>query len=107
MKTPAPHYMSSASICTGLLLETQTHCFGGALPPQPLNLPVSIDFVILENRKLGLLALVLDLLGSGVDLLLALLGTSTQTEDEVKSRLFLDVVVGERATIFELLAGED
>lgn len=49
----------------------------------------------------------LDLLGGGVDLLLALLGTSTETEDEVKSRLLLDVVIGKGATVFELLAGED
>jgi streptomycin 6-kinase len=35
------------------------------------------------------------------------LHATTETEDEVKSRLLLDVVVGESATIFELLAGED
>ena len=49
----------------------------------------------------------LDLLGGGVDLLLALLATTTEAEDEVKSRLLLDVVVGQGAAIFELLAGED
>ena len=49
----------------------------------------------------------LDLLGCSVDLLLALLGATTETQDQVKSRLLLDVVVGEGAAIFELLAGED
>jgi len=50
---------------------------------------------------------VLDLLGCGVDLLLALLGASTQAEHQVKGRLLLDVVVGESATVLELLARED
>ena len=35
------------------------------------------------------------------------LHTTSKTEDKMKSRLFLDVVVGERAPILELLAGED
>ena len=49
----------------------------------------------------------LDLLGRGVHLLLALLGATTQTQDEVKRGLLLDVVVGERAAVLELFAGED
>ena len=49
----------------------------------------------------------LDLLGGGVDLLLALLGTTTQTEHQVEGRLLLDVVVGQCAAILKLLAGED
>ncbi|PSN71274.1 hypothetical protein BS50DRAFT_486835, partial [Corynespora cassiicola Philippines] len=31
----------------------------------------------------------------------------TETEDQVESRLLLDVVVGQSAAILELLAGED
>jgi len=50
---------------------------------------------------------VLDLLWGGVDLLLALLGTSTESQHQVKSGLLLDVVVGEGAAVLELLAGED
>ena len=49
----------------------------------------------------------LDLLWGGVDLLLALLGSSTESQDEVKGGLLLDVVIGESAAILELLAGED
>ena len=49
----------------------------------------------------------LDLLGRRVDLLLPLLTTAAQTEDEVEGGFFLDIVVGERTAIFELLAGED
>ena len=40
-------------------------------------------------------------------LLLALLSASAQPQDQVQSGFFLDVVVGKRAPIFELLAGED
>jgi hypothetical protein len=55
----------------------------------------------------SLLALVLDLLGSSVDLLLAFLGTTTEAEDQVKGRLLLDVVVRKSASVFKLLASED
>ena len=87
--------------------DTSSAIFGRAFPPQPLNLPISINLVVLEHSQLGLLALVLDLLWGGVDLLLALLGTTAKSEDEVKSRLLLDVVVRKGAAVFELLAGED
>jgi hypothetical protein len=50
---------------------------------------------------------VLDLLGGGVHLLLALLGTSTETEDQVEGRLLLDVVVRKGATVLKLLSSED
>ena len=49
--------------------------------------------VVFKNRKLDLLFLVLDLLGGGEGLLLALLATSSQAEDEMKGRLLLDVIV--------------
>ncbi len=49
----------------------------------------------------------LDLLRRRVHLLLALLTTATETEDEVERGLLLDVVVREGAAVFELLAGED
>ncbi len=87
--------------------DTCPTILGWTLPPQSLNLSISINLVVLEHSQLGLLALVLDLLRCGVDLLLSLLGTTTKTEDEVESRLLLDVVVGERTAVFELLAGED
>ena len=84
-----------------------THLGRRTLPPQALDLAIAIDLVVLEHGELGLLALVLDLLRRRVDLLLALLGASPQTQDEVQRRFLLDVVIGERAAVFELLAGED
>ena len=44
---------------------------------------------------------------SGEDLERRLDDTTTQSEDEVEGRLLLDVVIRERATVLELLAGED
>ena len=35
------------------------------------------------------------------------LHTTTETEDEMESRLLLDVVIGEGATVFKLLSGVD
>jgi hypothetical protein len=85
----------------------RTYVRSRALSAQTLDLSITINLVVLENRQLGLLALVLDLLGRSVDLLLALLSTTAETEHQVKSRLLLDVVVGEGTAVFELLAGED
>jgi hypothetical protein len=59
--------------------DTRTACLRRTLPPQALDLPVSVNLVVLEHRQLGLLALVLDLLWGGVDLLLPLLATTTKT----------------------------
>jgi len=50
---------------------------------------------------------VLDLLRRRVHLLLALLATATETEDEVERGFLLDIVVREGAAVFELLASED
>jgi hypothetical protein len=84
-----------------------TYVGSWALAAETLDLSITVDLIVLEYSQLGLLALVLDLLGGSVNLLLALLGTATETKDEMKSRLLLDVVVGEGAAVFELLAGED
>jgi hypothetical protein len=65
--------------------DTSTALLLRALPPQTLDLSVTVDLVVLKNGQLGLLALVLDLLGCSIDLLLALLGhTTTQAKDEME-----------------------
>jgi hypothetical protein len=87
--------------------KEETYGVRGALATQALDLAVTVNLVVLEDGELVLLALVLDLLGGGVDLLLALLTTTTEAEDEVKSALLLDVVVGEGAAILKLLASKD
>merc|ERR1739838_613202 len=87
--------------------DTSTALGLGALAAETLDLAIAVNLVVLEHGELGLLALVLDLLGGGVDLLLPLLTSTTQAEHQVESRLLLDVVVGESAAILKLLAGED
>ena len=84
----------------------KTYGLGGALAAQTLDLAVTVDLVVLKDGEFGLFALVLDLLGGGVDLLLALLTTTTQAAHEVKGGLLLDVVVGKSTAILELLASE-
>jgi len=79
----------------------------GALAAETLNLAIAVDLVVLEDSELGLLALVLNLLGGGVDLLLALLTATAEAEHQVEGRLLLDVVVRKGAAILELLAGKD
>ena len=85
----------------------KTHGIGGALAAETLDATIGSNLIVLEDGQLGLLALVLDLLGGGVHLLLALLGTTTQAEDEVEGALLLDVVVAEGAAVLELLASKD
>merc|ERR550525_383410 len=75
--------------------------FGRALAPQTVDLAVVVDLVVLQHGELDLSLLVLDLLGGGVVLLLPLLGSSPEPEDEVEGGLLLDVVVGESATILQ------
>jgi hypothetical protein len=107
MKIPAPHCHD----CQHLLLLSRwcskTYGLGGALAAQTLNLAITVDLVVLKDGEFGLFALVLDLLGGGVDLLFALLSATTQTEHQVKGGLLLDVVVGKSAAVLELLASED
>jgi len=88
-------------------LQGVTHSVAGALSAETLDVTIVADLVVLEDSQLGLLALVLDLLGGGVDLLLSLLGTTTQEQDQVEGRLLLDVVVAQGAAILELLTSED
>ena len=78
-----------------------------ALTTQTLDLAICIDLVVLQDGHLDLLALMLHLLGSVVRLLFALLGTTTEAEHQVESRLLLNVIVAEGAAILELLSGED
>ena len=74
---------------------------------QTHNLSSILHTVVLERLKRNRLTGTLHLLGLGVHLLLSLLSSSTKPQDEVKGRLFLDVVVGKGAAIFQLLSGED
>jgi hypothetical protein len=87
--------------------DTSTTLGLRALAAETLDLAVAVNLVVLEDSELGLLALVLDLLGGGVHLLLALLGSTTEAEDQVEGGLLLDVVVRKSAAILELLSGED
>merc|ERR1719209_798883 len=72
-----------------------------ALTAQTVDLAIVVNLVVLEDGQLDLPVLVLDLLGGDVVLLLPLLGTSPQPENKVKSRLLLDVVVGQSPAILQ------
>ena len=64
--------------------DTRTADLLGALPPQAGDLALVANLVVLQGSQLDLLVLVFDLLGSGVVLLLALLATATEAEDQVQ-----------------------
>merc|ERR1719232_15944 len=99
-----------AAVLTVLVVgheDATTAVLAGALSPQPGDLSLVTDLVILKGGQLDLLMLVLDLLGGGVVLLLALLAATPQAEDQVQGGFFLDVVVGQGPAILKLLAGKD
>jgi hypothetical protein len=79
----------------------------GAFSSQSLDLSITVDLVVTQYCHLDLLALVLDLLGGSVILLLSLLTTSSKTKHQVQSRLLLNVVVGEGSAVFQLLTSKD
>merc|ERR1719234_827277 len=87
--------------------DSGTALLSGALAAQTVDLAIVVNLVVLKDSQLDLPMLVLDLLGGGVVLLLPLLGTSPQPEDEVEGGLLLDVVVGQSPAILQLLAGKD
>jgi len=87
--------------------DTRTTLRRGALTAKTFDLAIGLDLVVLQDGHLDLLALVLDLLGGVVRLLLALLSTTTETKHKVKGGLLLDVIVIQGATILQLLSGED
>lgn len=72
-----------------------------------LVISINSHLVEFEHSELDLLLLMLGLLGGGVVLLLALLCATTEPQHQMEGRLLLDVVVGQGAAIFQLLAGED
>ncbi len=70
--------------------DTSTASFSGALTTETVDLAVVIDLVVLEDSKLDLPVLVLDLLRGGVILLLALLATTSEIRKLV---MILDLTV--------------
>ena len=99
----------STVLTVGVQTEEDTGTTLGrrALAAQTLDLAVAVDLVVAQDTHLDLLSLVLDLLGGRVVLLLSLLGSSSESQDEVERRLLLDVVVRKSAAVLELLSGED
>ena len=84
-----------------------TSTTGWALSSQSLDLSVVVNLVVGQDSQLVLSVLVLDLLWGGVDLLLSLLTTTSQSKNQVKSGLLLDVVVRQGSAILQLLTSED
>merc|ERR1712244_141954 len=105
--------IGEATLAAILAVEHGSHedagstLLGGTLAPQTVDLAVVVDLVVLQHGELDLPLLVLDLLGGGVILLLPLLGSSPEPEDEMKGGLLLDVVVRESTAILQLLTSED
>lgn len=95
------------SVLVGSHEDTSTARRGRTFSPESLDFSIVVDLVELEHRHLDLLSLVLNLLWCGVGLLLPLLRTSEQSEDELDAGSGFDTVVGEGSRVLELLTGKD
>lgn len=71
------------------------------------DLSIGLNSVVLQGLHRDSLVTSLDLLGSGEDLLFALLTSSSETKDQMEGGFLLDVVVAQSASIFQLLSGKD
>merc|ERR1719341_2014177 len=106
-------HVGETALAAVLAIEVSSHedssaaLLSRALTAQTVDLAIVINLVVLEDSQLNLPVLVLDLLGGGVVLLLPLLSTSPQPEDEVEGGLLLDVVVGESPPVLQLFASKD
>jgi len=82
-----------------------TNCTKVNLGSEPCVLKSSgSNLVELKSSKLHSLVDVLHFLGLGVGLLLSLLATTAQSQDQVQGALLLDVVIRESSAVLELLA---
>jgi hypothetical protein len=90
-----------------VLGHERTNSSHWGVSPEPGDLAVTLDTVVLERLERNGLVHTLGLLWLGVNLLLTLLSSSAQAQHKVKGGLLLDVVVAERAAIFELLSSKN
>jgi len=105
--------VGQATLATVLTVVVQCHedtssaLSSGTFTTEALDLAIRVDPVVFQDRHLDLLALVLDLFGSVVSLLLSLLSTTTKTQNQMEGGLLLDVVIGKSTAVLELLASKD
>ena len=101
--------VAAAAVLTVALVRSHERVAarGDALAAQTRDLAVVVHLVVVQHRQLDALVLVRDALRRRVDLLLVLLATTKKAQHEVKRALLLDVVVGERVAVLQLLAGKD
>lgn len=76
------------------------------LSSQLSDLSVAVDLVVVQDSQLDVLVLVLDLLWGSVSFLLLLLTTS-QSQNQVKGGLLLNVVVRQSSAVLQLLTSKD
>jgi len=101
------HGAAAAVVPVKVDRQADTHAASGAGLPQAGYLAIVRDLVELKSSKLHSLVDVLHFLGLGVGLLLSLLATTAQSQNQVQGALLLDVVIRESSAVLELLAGED
>ena len=80
--------------------DGSTTGFGRALTTGSNDAVILVYLVVFHNSKFGFLAFMLDFLRSSIVFLLLLFSTTTETENKMKSRLFLNIIISKSAAIF-------
>merc|ERR1719282_240667 len=86
--------------------EAPDSCNGGVFS-QASDLSIGLNSVILKGLHRDGLVHSLNLLRASVDLLFALLTSSSETKNQVEGGFLLDVVVAQSASILQLLSSEN
>jgi hypothetical protein len=86
--------------------DTSTALGVGAFTTKTSDLARLVNLVVLKNSQFDLLLLVLDLLGGGVGLLLALLTTTEQFGVKVESAVVLDTIESKVLGVTKRLTSE-
>ena len=100
--------MGLSAVVTVVVLghEAANSCHRGVFSKAG-DLAIGLNSVVFQTLHRDGLVDVLGLLGSGEDLLFALLTSSSETKNQVKGGFLLDVVIAQGASIFQLLSGKD
>merc|ERR1712088_249539 len=87
--------------------DTSSTLFIRTFSSQSVNFAIVIHIIVFQLCQMDLLMFVLNLFRGCIILLLTLLGPTTQTKYQMKSRFFLDVIITQCTTILQLFASKN
>merc|ERR1719199_523610 len=90
-----------------MLRHEATDSSHGRILAEASYLAIAFDAVVLERLQRDGFVHALNLFGLGVHLLFSLFASATKPKNQMQRRFLLDIVIGQSATVFQLLTGKD